>query len=149
MKGKLIDFSVQTNTGIISGDDNTRYTFSGTEWKAAGVPLVGAEVDFEAANGAATSIYVVSQPVSSAAISKRLVAAILAFFFGLFGVHKFYLGRTGAGLIMLFVSLFGFIFLGLPTIAIGIIAFVEFIIYLTKSDEEFERIYVQGKRSWF
>jgi hypothetical protein len=32
---------------------------------------------------------------------------------------------------------------------IGVIAFVEFIIYLTKSDEEFEQIYVTGKKVWF
>lgn len=28
---------------------------------------------------------------------------------------------------------------------IGLIAFIEFIIYLTKSDEEFHKIYIQGK----
>ncbi|WP_413702474.1 hypothetical protein ACLKMH_16425 [Psychromonas sp. KJ10-10] len=50
---------------------------------------------------------------------------------------------------MLLVFLFGFILLGIPSMIIGVIAFIEFIMYLTKSDEEFEQIYVQGNKPWF
>ena len=50
---------------------------------------------------------------------------------------------------MLLTFLFGFILLGLPSIAIGIIAFIEFIIYITKSDDDFEQAYVTGQRPWF
>ncbi|MCQ2149839.1 MAG: NINE protein [Bacteroidales bacterium] len=49
----------------------------------------------------------------------RLVAAILCWFFGCFGVHKFYVGRVGAGIAML-LTLGG----------LGIWAFVDFIIIL-------------------
>ena len=31
----------------------------------------------------------------------RVTAGVLAILLGVFGVHKFYLGRTGAGLVML------------------------------------------------
>ena len=31
MKGQILDFSIQTNTGYISGDDGKRYHFSGQE----------------------------------------------------------------------------------------------------------------------
>ncbi|MBI3792533.1 MAG: TM2 domain-containing protein [Gemmatimonadetes bacterium] len=31
----------------------------------------------------------------------RLVAFILAFFFGVFGVHRFYVGKTGTGLLQI------------------------------------------------
>ena len=31
----------------------------------------------------------------------------------------------------------------------GLIAFIEGVMYLTKTDEEFEEIYVQGEKSWF
>ena len=34
-------------------------------------------------------------------------------------------------------------------IATSIVGFIEGIIYLTKSDAEFEQIYVQGTRDWF
>ena len=53
------------------------------------------------------------------------------------------------GVIMLLTFLFGFILSGLPSIAIGIIAFIEFIIYITKSDDDFEQAYVTGQRPWF
>ncbi|NHB57548.1 TM2 domain-containing protein [Acinetobacter sp. 194] len=62
----------------------------------------------------------------------RIVAAILAFFLGGFGVHKFYLGRIGWGVLYLL-----FFWTFIPSI----VAFVEFIIYLCTSDEDFARKY--------
>jgi hypothetical protein len=40
-------------------------------------------------------------------------------------------------------------FLVLPGLAMCLIAFIEFIIYLTKSDEQFYQDYVVGTREWF
>lgn len=58
MKGKILDFTIQTNTGIILGDDQKRYTFAGGEWKEQQAPVRGHEVDFEVnAEGQATGIY--------------------------------------------------------------------------------------------
>lgn len=66
------------------------------------------------------------------------------------GVHKFIIGATTAGIIMLLVSLAGgFLTCGVTYGVMHIIGVIEGIIYLTKSDEEFERIYVQGKKGWF
>ena len=31
MQGTILDFSIQSNAGAISGDDGNRYTFSGAE----------------------------------------------------------------------------------------------------------------------
>lgn len=50
---------------------------------------------------------------------------------------------------MLLVSIIGVFIFALPTLVIGVIAFIEFIIYLTKSDADFDRIYVQNKKCWF
>ncbi len=72
--------------------------------------------------------------------SKRTVAGILALLVGGLGVHKFFLGYTGAGIIQIILSCFG---VG------GIIALVEGIIYLTKSDEEFIQTYQIGEKQWF
>lgn len=38
---------------------------------------------------------------------KQLTAALLAFFFGAFGVHRFYVGKIGTGILML-LTLGGF-----------------------------------------
>ncbi|RBP85946.1 TM2 domain-containing protein [Rhodobacter sp. 140A] len=78
-----------------------------------------------------------------------MVAGLLAIFLGGLGIHKFYLGYTGAGIIMLLCSLFGAILLFIPTFVIGIVALVEGIIYLTKSDQEFYETYEVGKKAWF
>lgn len=47
MKGKVLDFSIQTNTGIISGEDGNRYNFEGNAWKETSQPSRGATVDFD------------------------------------------------------------------------------------------------------
>jgi len=58
MKGTILDFSIQTNTGIISGEDGKRYSFTGAEWKDSAHPAKGMSVDFEPKENFATGIYV-------------------------------------------------------------------------------------------
>ncbi len=71
---------------------------------------------------------------------KKVVAGIFGILLGSLGIHKFYLGYTKEGIIQLVVSLL--------TCGIGgIIGFIEGIIYLTKSDEEFVATYVTGKKA--
>lgn len=77
-------------------------------------------------------------------------AGLFAVFLGMFGVHKFYLGCNNAGFIMLAVSIIGGILtLGLAAAVIQVIAVIEGIIYLTKSQTEFDQIYVLNQREWF
>ena len=74
------------------------------------------------------------------ASGKKVPAGILAILLGGWGVHKFYLGNVSAGIIQIILS---FLCVG------WLIGIIEGIIYLTKSDEEFDRIYVEGKKAWF
>ncbi|MBL0708649.1 MAG: TM2 domain-containing protein [Sulfurimonas sp.] len=60
----------------------------------------------------------------------KIAAALLAFFLGGFGIHKFYLGQIGFGILYL---LFCWTFIP------SLIAFVESILLLTMSDETFNR----------
>ena len=46
MKGSILDYSIQTNSGIISGDDQNRYKFTGAEWRGQRPPTRGDRVDF-------------------------------------------------------------------------------------------------------
>ena len=147
MKGKLLDFSIQNSSGIISGDDGKRYNFNSSEWKSDNNPVGGQIVDFSIDGENATSIYVEKNVVSGD--KNKIVAAILAFFLGFFGVHKFYLGCKTAGIAMLLIFIFGMILFGFPSYIILIIAFVEAVIYLIKSDEEFGNTYVTNKKCWF
>ena len=62
----------------------------------------------------------------------KVAAALLALFLGGFGVHKFYLGQVGLGILYLV-----FCWTFIP----AIIAFIEFIILLTMSDDAFNQKY--------
>ena len=75
--------------------------------------------------------------------SKRILAGILAIVLGGLGVHKFVLGYTTPGIILLIAGICTAL-----TIT-PIIGLIEGIIYLTKSDEEFEQQYVVQKKHWF
>ena len=91
------------------------------------------------------------QEGSKAGSSKSKVAAgVLGILLGWLGIHKFYLGYTKQGVIMLVVTLVvGTITCGAVASIMWIIGLIEGIIYLTKSDEEFEEIYVKGDKGWF
>lgn len=73
---------------------------------------------------------------------KKIAAGLCGILLGGFGIHKFILGFTTAGIIQLVLC---FVTCGMS----GIIGLVEGIIYLTKSDEEFYELYVVQKKEWF
>ena len=82
--------------------------------------------------------------------SKRTTTGVLAILFGELGVHKFILGYNTEGFILLAVSIIGgIITCGLAFIATAIIAIIEGIIILTKTPEEFKRLYIDKKTGWF
>ncbi len=71
---------------------------------------------------------------------KKLVAGLLAILIGGLGVHKFYLGYTKEGVIQILLSFL----CGLG----ALLALIEGILYLTKSDDEFVATYVNGRKGW-
>ena len=185
MNGQILDYSAQTNSGLIAGDDGNRYSFVGAEWKDQAIPNRGMRVDFEAQGGDAVAIY---RAVSASgggiggalegvmgSEKTKVVAGLLGIFLGWAGVHKFYLGIKkpatiqlavgGGGLVVALVMGNIFIALGifgigaliglllyaigyLALMAAGVLGLVEGIIYLSKSDEDFQSIYVTGQKQW-
>ena len=78
--------------------------------------------------------------------SKKVTAGVCALLCGSFGVHKFILGMTTPGVIMLLVTLL--------TCGVGGIVMQRHQHrrghhLLTKTDEEFRRIYMVEKKEWF
>jgi uncharacterized membrane protein YhaH (DUF805 family) len=59
MKGNVIGFDPDTNTGAISGHDGNRYDFVTLDWRASARPRRGDLVDFQAIDRRATDIYLV------------------------------------------------------------------------------------------
>jgi TM2 domain-containing membrane protein YozV len=68
-------------------------------------------------------------------IPNRTQAATLAFLLGCLGVHKFYLGRIGLGLLSVYFCW---------TLIPAIVGFVEGIALLKMSDEAFAQKYSQA-----
>lgn len=77
-------------------------------------------------------------PAHYAAPKSWVIAALLAFFLGSFGVHNFYLGYTKRGATQLVLVLFGYLtsllLIGLPIVfGVAVWAFIEFIMILVRS----------------
>ena len=58
----------------------------------------------------------------------RVAAGVLAILLGDIGIHKFYMGKVGMGILYLL-----FCWTGIP----ALVGLIEGIIYLTESDEKF------------
>ena len=154
MRGHVLGVDTRTGEGMITGEDGKRYSFRPPDWAHRGEPAIGLYVDFEATESRALSIFPVpnapatigtggySAPPApireSGGDRNKLVAALLAFFIGPIGVHRFYLGRIGSGIAMLVLS----------CTVIGLIvtvpwAIIDMIRYLVMSDREFAARYAR------
>ncbi len=146
MRGQVLGVDVRTGAGLVAGDDGRRYTFGPADWAQRGEPAIGQTVDFETHDARALNIFplpATSAPSSAPALPatpapapasgrNKIVAALLAFFLGTLGVHRFYLGRTGSGIVMVLLSI---TVVGL--LVTGPWALIDAIRYLVMDDEEF------------
>ena len=166
MRGKVLSYQDLEGTGVVSGDDGNRYNFvRGDLQDGVRTVRAGQDVDFEVSGDKASKVFVIGGAAASSgsvgdginqALSSvgqgqksRIVAAILAILLGALGIHKFYLGMQKEGIIMLAICLVGSIVAGIGPMLMGLVGLVEGIIYLTKSDAQFQEEYVIGKKAWF
>ncbi|MBI0169358.1 MULTISPECIES: TM2 domain-containing protein [Bartonella] len=99
MRGSIISYT--RNKGLISGADNNRYEFTRLDWSGQGEPSAGIKVDFVAEGAIAKNIF----PLSIDSKHSKVVMAIVCWFFGVFGVHRFMVGKIGTGVLMLLLTI--------------------------------------------
>ena len=84
MKGKILDFSIQSNSGAISGEDGERYNFDGADWSGDSPPTRGMSVDFSIEDNQAKEIYLAVGGATASGKNKT-TAGLLAIFLGHWG----------------------------------------------------------------
>ncbi len=101
------------------------------EGKTSFCPECGARLDNNYSNG---------MHQKEASDKNKLTAGLLAIFLGSLGIHYFYLGKSTAGILSIILSLCS---CGIWSL----LMFVQGIVMLTLSDEDFTRKYVNTDKS--
>lgn len=118
-------------------------------WKEGLLQWENLEVHFSDNNGppplpSENNVY--NESDISKKAGNKIAAGLCGIFLGGFGIHKFILGFTTPGLVMLLVTFFT---CGIGYLVMHTIGLIEGIIYLCKSDEDFVQTYVVEKKGWF
>ena len=77
-------------------------------------------------------------------MKSRVVAGVLGILLGTLGIHKFYLGYVRTGIIHVVLTV-----LIITAPISSIVGLIEGILYLTKTDEDFQNTYVENRKTWF
>ncbi|WP_455482315.1 TM2 domain-containing protein [Bartonella sp. B35(2025)] len=120
MRGIII--SQDQGTYLVSGDDGKRYQFAVWDWLGKIPPKVGDTIDFVCEGNSINSVFPL---LSQQSEQSKVMLALICWFAGVFGIHRFLVGRIWTGILMLVLSLS---VIGL-TIT-GIWAIVDFIIII-------------------
>ncbi|WP_208440445.1 TM2 domain-containing protein [Bartonella raoultii] len=122
MKGKII--GQDQGDYFISGADGKRYQFANWDWSGKKPPKVGDVVDFVCEGDTVKSIFPILTEGQSS--QSKVTLAIVCLFLGGLGIHRFMVGKTGTGVVMLLltITLVG-------AIISGFWAFIDFIVILT------------------
>ncbi|WP_254493061.1 TM2 domain-containing protein [Bartonella sp. B1099] len=121
MRGIII--SQDQGTYLVSGDDGKRYQFATWDWLGKKSPRIGDTVDFVCEGGVVSSVFPLLRLGTE---NSRIMFALLCWCAGIFGVHRFMVGRVRTAVLMLVLSLS---VVGL--MVTGIWATVDFILILS------------------
>ncbi|WP_455477355.1 TM2 domain-containing protein [Bartonella sp. B41] len=118
MRGIII--SQDQGTYLVSGDDGKRYQFATWDWSGKDLPKVGDAVDFVCDGETVNSVFPLLKQQTE---ESKAMLALICWFAGVFGVHRFMVGKIWTGALMLILSLS---VIGL--IISGIWAIIDFIV---------------------
>lgn len=136
----LRELKAMLDEGLISQEE-----FDARKAEILNAGAVAAAAEIAAQNQAQAPVSAPKAPK----VKVRKTAAILAVaVLGMFGVHKFYMGKTRSAVITLCITILLGITLVAPAcmLCIGII---EGVTYFNMTDEEWTETYINGKKEWF
>ncbi|CAK01264.1 TM2 domain-containing protein [Bartonella tribocorum] len=122
MKGMII--GQDQGMYLVSGDDDKRYQFSCEDWLGKKAPKVGDTVDFVCEGESVKSVLPFWDRTTTE--QSRLALALICWFFGCLGIHRFMAGKIATGTVMLVISILGII-TGFFTFGVGFVFFILFI----------------------
>jgi uncharacterized membrane protein len=102
VKGSVLGFNPDGNTGAITGHDGQRYDFVRLDWRGSGQPARGQAVDFVAEGSRATQIYPLAggnNPVEGDAANTVYILYLVSLLVGvtsIIGVIMAYVNRAEA-----------------------------------------------------
>ena len=145
LKEEIQDLKKKKEIEELKAEVDSLKTENETTKKKKEIKSLQAEVD-----SLNSPTYKYSDPSWDEIKSKRTTTGIVGIFLGFLGVHKFMLGYNAEGFILLAISVVGgIITCGFSIIITDIIGIIEGIIILTKTPEEFKRLYIDKKTGWF
>ncbi|WP_139413073.1 TM2 domain-containing protein [Bartonella mastomydis] len=133
MKGKII--GEDQGDYFISGADGKRYQFANWDWSGKKPPKVGDVVDFVCEGDTVKSIFPVLTEGQSQ--QSKVTLAVVCFFLGGLGIHRFMVGKVGTGIALLLINIISWItipfFVGLLGLFLIVTPWVliDFIVILT------------------
>lgn len=136
MEGKILGVDAAHKTAVITTTTGERIPFDLHQWKGQLELVTGMDIDYDldASTGQAINVYPSITTAQHAKNSQKSKVKLIlfAFLIGGFGVHKFYVGSWGWGVVYMLISL---------TYIPLIISLVEMIRYITLTETEInERI---------
>lgn len=118
-----------TNCGMKREEKDTKCPNCGKVFKYENKPIN--ESDNVKSSRGGSNVGSENKTSPTAPAKNRIVAGIIALFFGSFGIHNFYLGYIGKGIGQLFLTLFGWIVCFIGPVISGLWAFIEAILLFT------------------
>lgn len=100
-----------------------------------------------------TDLRFLEAPQKEDSLTCRQKASLLAIFLGALGVHKFYLGHLAEGCVHITLTLASLaaafvVDSWLPLVVVMLFSAIEGVIYVSRSEEQFVRDYLEERRRW-